>query len=315
VLRVLAIASGLVLPGWAGAADFFSIRDENPLLRGLYMPLPATREHSAYSWSATLALTNTINVESRAAEQLFVDGESVELRLIGAGSVATDWQYRIVIPIIRDSGGSLDHTIEGWHRFFGLPQGARPLYPTGQLRYFYSRGGAPIMSRVQPATGLGDIDLEAGWAPAMNGTWQLSIWTGLEAPTGSASKQTGNGAWDAALWVNAAWSHARWHLAAEIGVARPFGDDLFAGDATRGTAFQRIAATWSANERWSLRAQLDAHSSRVAHTELRFLERSLAAALGAALTTKHGHVVEFGFAEDAAVNTAPDVSFFVSWRD
>jgi hypothetical protein len=309
------MASCLVFPTWAGAADFFAIRDENPLLRGLYLPLPASAQRAGHSWSATVALTNTVNVESRGNEQLFVDGESVDLRLIGAGSMAQAWAYRVVVPLIRDSGGSLDHAIENWHRLFGLPRGARPLYPSGQLRYSYSRGGASIISRTQPATGLGDIDFEAAWIPALNGAMQVSIWAGVEAPTGSASKQTGNGAWDAALWVNAAWVHSRWHLAGEAGYARPFGDDLFAGAAERGTVFGRFAATWTANQRWALRAQLDGHGGRVANTELRFLGPSLIASLGATITTSHGHLVEIGFAEDAAANTAPDVSFFVSWHD
>ena len=112
------------LPTLAGAADFFAVKNENPLLRGIYLPLPVDSRFGApAALSATLSAENTINVENRGSEHLFVDGEAATLRLAFDAPLGSDWRYRFSLPITRDSGGILDRTIERWHAWFGLPRG------------------------------------------------------------------------------------------------------------------------------------------------------------------------------------------------
>jgi hypothetical protein len=65
---------------------------------------------------------------------------------------------------------------------------------------------------------------------------------------------------------------------------------------------------------WSLRAQLDGQSGRVADSDIRFLGPSLALTVGAVRRLGTKWRVEFGFAEDAGVNTAPDITFFFGIR-
>ena len=134
------------------------------------------------------------------------------------------------------------------------------------------------------------------------------------APSGSAAKLTGNGAWDGALWAHGALRWPAWQLAGELGAAQPFGDEIFAGSGHKTAVFARLAATRALGAEWSLRAQLDGQTGRVEDSRIRLLGPSLQLTLGAARSLGNRWRIEFGFAEDAAVNTAPDITFFLGIR-
>ena len=124
----------------------------------------------------------------------------------------------------------------------------------------------------------------------------------------------GDGAWGGALWAHGALRWPAWQLAGELGVAQPFGDEIFAGAAHKTSLFARFAATRALGTNWSLRAQLDGQTGRVEDSMLRFLGPSLQLTVGAARRLSGRWRVEFGFTEDAAVNTAPDITFFLGIR-
>jgi hypothetical protein len=298
----------------ARADEFFLVRDQNPLIRSFYLPLPSDSRASApASLSASLLISNTINVENKPPESLFVDGESDALILTYENALSRSWRYRFTLPIIHDSGGFLDSTIADWHRWFGFKQGNRPFYPKNEIVYAYARGSVNIDMR-QSQTSIGDTAGELGWYPVDDAHRTVSLWGGLEAPTGSVSKLTGDGAWDGALWAHGALRWPKWQLAAELGVAQPFGDEIFAGSAHKTSVFARLAATRALGAAWSLRAQLDGQSGRVEDSSTRFLGPSLQLSVGAAWRSNGRWRVEFGFTEDAAVNTAPDITFFLGIR-
>jgi hypothetical protein len=311
----LIIAAALLISGAGGARadEFFQVRDENPLIRGFYLPLPSDgRLTDGADLSATLSITNTLNVENRGQESLLVDGESHVLRLTYEDALYQSWRFRFTVPIINDSGGFLDSAIDHWHRWFGFNPGNRPFYPQNQLVYSYSGRGSVDLTQQQ--TSVGDISGEFGWYPIDDAHRTLSLWGGLEAPTGSVSKLTGDGAWDGAAWAHGALRWPQWQLAAEVGVAQPFGDEIFAGAAHRTSLFARFAATRALSAAWSLRAQLDGQTARVEDSSLRFLGPSLQLTVGAVRRLGARWRIEFGFAEDAAVNTAPDITFFFGVR-
>jgi hypothetical protein len=302
------------MAGAAHADEFFLVRDENPLTRSFYLPLPSdSRLSDAASLSATFLISNTLNVENRASESLLVDGEADTLILAYGNALSTSWRYRFTLPVIHDSGGFLDSIIADWHRWFGLNPGNRPYFPKNQIAYAYSNGRIDINMR-EPQTSIGDVSGELGWYPIDDAHRTVSLWGGLEAPSGSVSKLTGDGAWDGALWAHGALRWPTWQLAGELGVAQPFGDEIFAGSAHKTSLFARFAATRSLGANWSLRAQLDGQTGRVEDSRMRFLGPSLQLTVGAARRLGRGWRVEFGFAEDAAVNTAPDITFFLGIR-
>jgi hypothetical protein len=303
----------------ARADEFFQAHVENMLTRSFYVPTPSdARLSDGADFSAAFSISNTVNAERRGDESLLVDGESDSLRLSVDGRLAPDWRYRLSVPVIHDGGGFLDQTIESWHSFFGFQQGNRPYYPKDQIRYDYrytpgnNSPGAILVSVNQPGTRLGGLAAEAGWYAADSPAQTLSFWGGTQMPTGAVSRLTGDGAWDAALWGHWARRGSVWQIGVEAGVAEPFGDEIFGGRAHHAVAFARSAITRSLGSRWSVRAQLDGQTRRVDDSELRFLGPSLQLSLGAAYRLRNRWRVAFGFTEDAAVNTAPDVTFFLS---
>jgi uncharacterized protein DUF3187 len=311
---LLSLAALLIMvPRLLRADEFFQVRDENPLIRAFYLPLPSdSRLADGPGLSATLSVSNTLNVENRPQESTLVDGESDTLRLSYDNSLFKSWRYRFTVPIIHDSGGILDSVISDWHRFFGLPQGSRPFYPKNQLVYFYSGRGRVDITQSQ--TSLGDIAGELGWFAIDDAHRTLSFWGGLQAPTGSVAKLSGNGAWDGAAWAHGARRWPKWQLAAEVGVAQPFGDEIFAGAAHKTSLFARFAATRALGSAWSLRAQLDGQTGRAEDSEIRLLGPSLELSIGAVRRLGEHWRLEFGFMEDAAVNTGPDITFFLGVR-
>lgn len=315
-LRPLGAAAALftLACGQAGAEEFFATRDQNPLLRGFYLPLPSdTRRDAAAGVSAMVQVSNTLNVDSNSHESLFVDGESTSLDLAFDDRFAADWRYRLSVPVIHDSGGILDTVIDSWHQVFGFARGYRPFYPKNQIDYSYA--GVSRLSLGRSQTSVGDIAADAGWYALDDSHRTISVWGGVKAPTGKVDDLTSDGAWDAALWAHAAVRWPAWQLAAEAGMAQPFGDELFAGRAHRTLAFARFAATRAVGPAWSLRAQLDAQSGHVDGSDLRFLGPSLQLTVGAARRLRGRWRIEMGFAEDLAVNTAPDITFFLGIHD
>ena len=300
--------------GPAQADEFFSIRDENPLVRGYYLPLPSdTRAADGATFSATLAISNTTNVDQHGSEHDFIDGESDALRLTYENALSSAWRYRVTVPVIRDSGGFLDTFIEDWHRWFGFQQGYRPYYPKNQLDYSYT--GLSHLVLNHDATSLGDIAGDLGWFARDDARHTLSFWAGVKAPTGSIADLTSDGAWDGALWAHYALHLSRWQVGAEMGLAQPFGDELFAGHAHQTSAFGRVALTRDLGDSWALRAQLDGQTRRVDDSRLRLTGPSLQLSAGATRRVWRRWRIEMGFAEDAAVNTAPDITFFLGIRN
>jgi hypothetical protein len=312
-LALAIAAAAFIACGAARADEFFQLRDENPLVRGFYLPMPGDgRLSDAADLSATLSVSNTLNVENRPQENLLVDGESHTLRLSYADSLYGAWRFRFTVPIINDGGGFLDSAIDHWHRWFGFNPGNRPFYPQNQLLYSYSGKGSVDLDR--PQTSIGDVSGELGWYPIDDAHRTISLWGGLEAPTGSVAKLTGDGAWDGAVWAHGALRWPKWQLAAELGLAQPFGDEIFGGAAHRTSLFTRFAATRALGSKWSLRAQLDGQTGRLENSDVRFLGPSLQLTVGAIRRLGEAWRIEFGFAEDAAVNTAPDITFFLGIR-
>jgi hypothetical protein len=308
-------AAALMVWNPVRADEFFQVRDDNPLIRGFYLPLPSDgRLGDGPDLAASLSISNTLNVESRPQESLLVDGESDTLRMTYGDTLYQSWRFRFTVPLIHDSGGFLDSIIAHWHRWFGFNPGNRPFYPQNELVYSYSGRGGVNIDLTRPQTGVGDICGELGFYPIDDAHRTLSLWGGLEAPTGSAAKLTGDGAWDGAVWAHGALRTPKWQLAAELGAAQPFGDEIFAGAAHRTSLFARFAATRALGSLWSLRAQLEGQTGRVEDSHIRFLGPSLQLSVGAVRALRDRWRVEFGFAEDAAVNTAPDVTFFLGIR-
>lgn len=314
VIRGFLFAAWLLAPTAALAdADFFSVRDQNPLIRSAYLPLPMTAGAAGegYSLSAGIEWSNTVNIESNAREALTVDEETLELDLTLARS-AGPWRFRATLPVMNRSAGVLDGAIDDWHRFFGLPQGARP----DRARYGYAltyTNAAGVTVASAGGTALGDLALEAGRVLIGREGASLALYGGLEAPTGERGRLTGNGALDAALWLEAGTDlGSRVALSGRAGVSRPGGDALVPLKASVG--FGTLALKWRATTRLEAALQLDAHSAVAAGSALKFLDSAVMLTFGGRYRLDSGTVLEAGVVEDIDVDHSPDVTFHLGWR-
>ncbi len=182
--------------------------------------------------------------------------------------------------------------------------GTRPSASGAASVLFIPSGGSNIPIRepatptcIIPQTSVGDFAADLGWYAVDDARRTLSIWGGLKAPTGKVADLTSDGAWDGALWAHGAMRWPKWRLAAELGIAQPFGDEIFSGAAHRNSVFGRFAATRAVGALWSVRAQLDGQTGHVAGTDLRFLGPSLQLSLGAARVLKGRWRIDMGFTE------------------
>jgi Protein of unknown function (DUF3187) len=317
LLHPLAVALGgsLVLAAPAGA-QMLPVRDQNPLTRAAYLPLPAALDAATdgrFAFAAGVQWSNTLNLRETASERMVVDEETVEADLTLSRGVGA-WQLRATLPLIHRGAGVLDSFIEGWHSFFGLPQGDRPSRPRNLYQISYQRTAlAPV--EAPSGSALGDLALEAGRTLAAAPSGRLEGWAGIEVPTGSRTHLTGNGALDAAAWLAGESRLARdWSLAGRAGLS------CVGGAATAGLPFERAlgfaTATlgWAASERLAAVVQLDAHSAIARGSGIDFLGSAVALTVGGRYRLQSGAVFEAGVVEDIEVDHSPDVTFQLAMR-
>jgi hypothetical protein len=296
----------------AAAAEPLAVRDPNPLTRAAYLPLPATAAPAGgWQLDAQLTWSNTVNLGANAREQLLVDAESTELTLAVTREVG-GWQLRASVPVVHRSAGALDGFIDGWHRAFGLPQGDRPNRPRNAYALRYQRAGlAPV--DVPEGSSLGDVALEAGHVLVAGPRATLSGWVGLEAPTGSRTALTGNGAWDAATWLALEAQLApRWTASGRAGWSHSSGDGLL--PLAREVGFGTAALSWRATQSLEAVVQIDAHTALVRGSDLPFLSEAVELTLGGRYRLRSGAVIEAGVVEDIQVNHSPDVAFVLGFK-
>ena len=307
------LAGAAMLLATSAAADSLAIRDQNPLTRAAYLPLASAAPARDDGWQvdAGLLWSNTVNLGATPRERLRVDEETAELDLALARD-AGGWRLRAVLPVMHRGPGVLDGFIDGWHRFFGLPQGDRPTRPRKAYAIDYRRSGfAPVT--VPAGTALGDLSLEAGRVLAASPHAELTGWLGLEAPTGDRAQLAGNGALDAAAWLALEAPVAeRWTVSARAGYSHSGGDG--AVPLARNITFGTATLGWRATDRLEALLQFDGHSAIVRDSDLPFLREAIELTIGGRYRLHSGAVLEAGVVEDIEVNHSPDVTFHLAWR-
>ena len=288
------------------------VRDQNPLIRGAYLPLPAaSAAPEGFSYTAGLEWSNTVSLERTAQERLLIDEETAELDLTAAWSSAR-WRLQATLPVISRGGGVLDGFIDDWHRWLGLSNGARPLRPRNAYAIAYQHAGGPLRS-TPAGTALGDLALEGGRQLLDGERLGLTAWLGLEAPTGDRARLSGDGALDVATWLSGEYALGRrWQLSARAGLSHPGGDTALPLAHT--LRFGTLALAWRASAALEAIGQLDAHSPVARSSSLEFLGRAVTLTIGGRYRRASGSVVEAGVVEDVEVGHSPDVTLHFGWR-
>lgn len=291
--------------------------DLNPLTIVYGLPLataPSLINADTMALSASLNISNTINVENPGNENLFIDGETTQLNLIVDYGINEVQQLRLRIPFIRHGAGSLDGFIDDFHDFFGFPQGHRPNYANNQFSFLYQVNSVDLIHIDQANQGIGDISLDSGYQIRRDQWGASSIWASLKLPTGDAEQLNGSGAADLALWWASERSFAHdWHRYLNLGVLLLGHGEVLANQQRSKVLFGTAGLQWRVIPVLSLNVQLDFHSAFYDDTSLEFLGDSIQISSGGHIRLSHDSRLEIAVIEDIQVGASPDVTFHFTW--
>lgn len=304
----LSLGSALLLIAAPLAAhEPIPIRDQNPLIRGLYLPVLGDTAPVTGSTVQRFVLTvsNTTNIERADGESIWVDGESLELRWLLAWQPVERLQLRFTLPLVHYGGGALDGIVDGWHEMFGMSGGWRPKIAGDEFIYYYSSPDGTLYE-ADGGTALGDSALEAGIRLRQTERGRLTAWLGVEAPTGDSSRITGNEAWDFGAWLEGSVVWGRASFDARGGLVRPGSAEPLPLEARDWAPFGSVGVAWHATPALGLRLQVEAHGRMVENSDLCFLGDAVQLTVGAEYRSPGGWRWQLALSEDVLVDASPD---------
>jgi hypothetical protein len=321
LVRTISLLSGALLmaPVTTVAANDAPIRISNlsPLaaLRGL----PTQRDADVQLGSVVTvsqSLSNHFSVEESGDESLMLDGQTDVLSVSLRYAFDPDWDIEITLPWVQHSRGFMDPLISDWHAFFGLPNGDREDYPVNQLRYRLDqpRHEAALNNKV---SGLGDVKVALSRNMRLKEGSQVALSVGMKAATGEEADWLGSGATDYWALARVSGDYSGrvplvWH--GQLGMTRAGVSDLMGPNQKRSLWFGGVSLEWPFRDKWSVLAQIDAHSA-LGDGNLSALSRP-AALLSMALRwqTSPKWTWDLGFSEDLVVESAPDITLMLTAR-
>ena len=296
----------------------FDTRDQNlfNLIHGQALPTNARLNKKSQSlWSSSLVLTNTINIESNADENIYLDYEAYRFNLSYQYGLNDKWNLKLDVPLIHQSGGVFDSAIESWHEFWGLPRGNRPIVENNQYDIQYAYQSQTPVNLNEVSTTLGDIQIAVARSLIENSSTTMSLWASLKLPTGDEDKLTSNGAADVSAWLalNRQLSE-RWVINMNAGAVIlgtdnykniPLSDYALYGHAMLG---------WSVSDNINLKLQFQGHTSYYDQSQLTILGDTYFLTFGGTITINQCNQLDIAMSEDIKVEASPDASLVISWR-
>ena len=321
LVRIISLLSGALLmaPVVTLAANDAPIMISNlsPLaaLRGL----PTQRQADVQLGSivtVSQSLSNHFTVDESGDESLMLDGQSDVLSVALRYGFDLDWDIEVILPWVQHSRGFMDPLISDWHAFFGLPNGNREDYPVNQLQYRLDQPGreAALNNKV---SGLGDVQVALNRNMSLKNGPQVALSVGMKTATGEEANWLGSGATDYWALARVSGDYSGrvpliWH--GQIGMTHAGVSDLMGPNQKRSLWFGGVSLAWPFRDKWSVLAQIDAHSA-LGDGNLSALTQP-AGILSMALrwNTSPKWTLDLGFSEDLVVESAPDITFMLTAR-
>ncbi|MBT8120477.1 MAG: DUF3187 family protein [Gammaproteobacteria bacterium] len=296
----------------------FETRDQNlfNLIHGQALPSNARlHEKSQTSWSSSLIITNALNIDSNSEESIYLDYEAYRLNLSYQYGLNTDWNLKVDIPLIYQSGGIFDSAIDSWHQFFGMPRGFRPTVEHDQYDIQYAYRSQTMVQLNEESTSLGDIQVAMAHSILDDETTDMSAWASLKLPTGKKEKLTGNGATDIAAWLalNQQLS-GRWLVNMNAGAVILGADEYNNIPLSDYALYGHAMLGWLVTDSINLKLQLQAHTSYYEQSRLSILGDSYFLTFGGTINIDQCNQIDLAFSEDIKVDASPDASMIISWR-
>ena len=289
-------------------------RNLAPIYANLGIPtLADARIPEAGSWQAGWTLHWASHSVQTPGERRSVEFDGETRRhdfqvLLGLGS---GFSLSANLPFVRHSAGSLDSLIDGWHGFWGMPEGDRPGQPRDRLRFEFSGENGFLLDR--PTAGIGDAELELAARLIEREHRALSAFARIKLDTGDARDMTGSGHTGYSAGVR--YRNDRCAMAAlschlQAGVAQ-IGDIEFDPAADSSALFASLSLVWEFIPSLALAAQLDVHEPIYATAPLAEDGAPVWGTLGLRWAAGRSWIVEAQFNEDLNVGTAPDITFIL----
>ncbi|WP_116367678.1 DUF3187 family protein [Parahaliea mediterranea] len=283
--------------------------------------LPSQRSAAvgeAGSWQFALhgSLASHYVRDRASAEALNLDGETQRLALELRYAFAPDWELQLELPWLRQDGGFLDSAIDGWHDFWGMPDGGRGEAPGDVLDYRYADPALRFALR-DDSSGLGDATLALQHAVYHSQGATVSLAAGYKFGSGDAGDFTGSGEGDvyAALRASGAGLAGLpldWH--AQAGYLRAGEVAMLGPRQERDLWFAGTALSWRFAGHWRLLGQLDAHAAPLDSDIDALGSTAMLLSAGLRWQPDPTWALDVTVIEDIAVETAPDVVFQLDLR-
>ncbi len=259
------------------------------------------------------------NGSGPGGQEVVLDAETWNNSLITTYGLSERADLELDLSVLYASNGFLDSVIESWHSFWGMPGGGREERPRDTYEMRVDTAGQTIYTLDPYEFSLLDTPLifterlvdEQGSTPA------VALRAGVDLPTGSEARGTGNGGWDWGVGVLAEKSWERWTMTGAIDwvdAKRPSsfvsaGVDVYDGfDVQLGLEYR-----W--NDKLSLLTGLILTPPVTRDFTIKELDREmLGLDIGAAWDTGPGSQLHMGFEEDLMAASGPDIVFFVGWK-
>ena len=260
----------------------------------------------------------------RDGEWALIDGETYRPNVALRRGFGQGWEAFIDVPVVMHRGGVFDGFIEGWHDFFGLPQGGRKAAPRDRLAVRYGRDGETFIDLSESAKALGDVGLGLGYQlpVAPMGLDGIALRASIRLPTGDEDELSGRG--KAGLALSAATSGAlpwatetrRWLWFARVGAVFGGIPKPLAALDSRPSAFGGLGVSWQPLNRLRLVAQVDAQSSPYTDAKApQLADPAILLSFGGAVRVSRNSEIEIAVVEDDGTHhAAADVGLRLAWR-
>ena len=311
----------LLIPTLCSALEIvpFQLRNPNPLVQIFGHPSFADARvlpPGAYGTGLFFDLANSYVAAENSTESLLLDGECYRTTLILRGGLPHGFEAGMELPWLAYGGGTMDGFIQGWHQFFGLPQGGRDQAPGNRLRYQYRRDGQQLLSITDHHAVVGDLLLTGGWQWYGDAATPqaASLRAAIKIPTGDPRLLTGSGGTDLSLWLIGRSDHlfslGHATLYGAVGGEYLSPGEVLPEQQRQWVAFGSVGAGWSPWKIISFSLQLDASTPFYNGSSFTALSgNTLGMIMGGTLALGEKTFLELGVAEDLAVSSWPDVTF------
>jgi len=297
----------------------FETRDQNlfNLIHGQALPTNAKLNQKSQSrWASSLAITNTVNIETATAENIYLDYEAYRFNFSYQYGLSDQWDLKLDVPIIYQSGGVFDSAIDQWHAFFNLPEGKRPLLEHDQYDVRYSDNSQTAVNLNEASSSLGDIQIALARTLIENDKTTISLWGSVKLPTGSEDKLTSNGASDFSAWLAVNQQLSKNWVMNMNGGAVILGANSYKNIPLADYAiYGHVMLGWLASENISLKVQLQGHTSYYPQSQLNILGDTYLLSFGGSIKINQCNQVDVAFSEDIKVEASPDISLLINWRN